>query len=418
MNSDLNLPAWSSEMDGRLPVTVLSGFLGAGKTTVLNHVLNNREGMRVAVIVNDMSEVNIDAQLVREGGATLHREKEQLVEMSNGCICCTLREDLLREVRSLAQQRRFDYLLIESSGIAEPMPVAATFSFEDPELGALGDVARLDTMVTVIDGPRFLEDYRSVDTLEERGLQRDEEDERLLVDLLIEQVEFANVLLLNKVDQMSAREVEEMKAVLFRLNPEAEIIETTHGVVGPAEILNTGLFDEEAAAAMPGWAKELRGEHLPETEEFGISSMVFRSRRPFHPERFMQFLRTGCKGLLRGKGYFWLATRMNDAGLWSQAGHSVTLEWAGTWFATVDRSTLSPDEAQDIALVWEEPYGDRRQELVLIGANLDKEGLESKLEACLLNDMEMSAGEDAWSRLPDPFPAWPGEDDGEEDAIS
>ncbi len=390
----------------KLPVTVLSGFLGAGKTTVLNHILHNRDGLRVAVIVNDMSEVNIDSRLVASHGG-LHRVDEKLVELSNGCICCTLREDLLLEVRRLAEERRFDYLLIESTGIGEPMPVAATFSFVDEHGASLSDVARLDTMATVVDGEKFLEDFESLDSLEDRQLAL-ADDERNLSDLLIEQVEFADVIVVNKVDRLEEPEVEQLLAILRHLNRDARLVTCRYGAVDPQELLNTGLYDEERAANAPGWVKELRGEHLPETEEYGISSFVYRARRPFHPARFWQVLDEGCAGVLRAKGFFWLASKHNFMGSYAQAGNCVSTQPEQTWLAAIPQEHWPDDEAsrRSIQSVWQEPFGDRRQELVFIGAGMDLPAIEKSLDACLLTDEEMQLGPAAWKAFDDPFADW------------
>lgn len=392
----------------RLPVTVLSGFLGAGKTTTLNHILNNREGRKVAVIVNDMSEVNIDARLVAEGGAALSRADEKMVEMSNGCICCTLREDLLIEIGELARQGRFDYLLIESTGISEPLPVAETFTFRDEDGHSLSDVARLDTMVTVVDAYNFLKDYESQDYIADRGESLGEEDQRPVVSLLIEQVEFCDVIVLNKTDLLVADEVARLEAILRSLNPRARIVRSTFGEVPLDAVLDTGLFDFEQAAQAPGWLQELRGTHLPESEEYGISSFVYRARRPFHPVRFHELINQEWPGVVRSKGYFWLATRPELVGSWSQAGAVIRHELGGMWWASVDKSHWpeDPESRATIRERWEEPYGDAQQELVLIGMGLDEGALRERFDACLLDDTELALGPDAWADFDDPFPTW------------
>jgi G3E family GTPase len=392
-----------------LPVTVLSGFLGAGKTTVLSHILNNRQGKKVAVIVNDMSEINIDAAMIKNE-VTLSHQEEKLVEMSNGCICCTLREDLLLEINKLAKDNKFDYLVIESTGISEPLPIAETFTFADEDGSSLSDVARLDTMVTVVDAVNFLKDYDEAKYLKDTGESLGEDDERSVADLLVDQIEFADVILVSKTDLVANDQVGKLNAILKTLNTRAKIIPISHGKVDINNVVNTNLFDFEKAEQSPGWLKEMRGEHIPETEEYGISSFSFVARRPFYPEKFHKFLHDTDKfgKLIRSKGYFWLGSRPEFVGQWSQAGGIASYGYAGMFWKSVPKEDW-PSDAESLASIknnWEDPFGDMRQELVFIGQKLDQDSIINALNECLLSDEDLRKGEAYWVTLSDPFPAW------------
>ncbi len=400
----------SSKSDKKLPVTVLSGFLGSGKTSLLNHILNNREGKKVAVIVNDMSEINIDAALVENGGANLSHTEEKLVEMSNGCICCTLREDLLEQVRQLSKERRYDYLLIESTGISEPLPVATTFDFRDELDQSLSDVSRLDTMVTVVDAANLIANYSSTDFLKDRGETAEENDNRTLVDLLVEQIEFANVILLNKIDLISDKELSIVYAIIRSLNAKAKIIKTIKSKVAMKEVMDTGLYDLKEAKSHPLWVQELYNPdaHIPETEEYGITSFVYRARDPFNPEEIYSFFNQEWPGVVRAKGFFWISSRPDFVGEVSQAGAFVRHQGIGRWWAAVPEEQW-PREGNlknSINKVWVKDYGDRRQEIVFIGLKnqMNNDLIKNKLDNILVKNYSIT--EKRKLKFKDPFPRW------------
>lgn len=401
------------EMLQKLPVTILSGFLGAGKTTLMNHILRNREGKKVAVIVNDMSEINIDASLVKENQAALSRTDEQLVEMTNGCICCTLREDLLIEVGKLAQEQRFDYLLIESTGISEPLPIAETFSFVDEDGSSLSDVSAIDTLVTIVDARNFPKDLISLDELRDRNIGLDENDDRDISMLLVDQIEFANVILLNKTDLISPEELHRLREMLQKLNPSAEVIATVNSNVPLDKILETNQYSTDWAEQNDQWMREPRISERSETDEYGISSFVFRARRPFHPTRFAEAMADDLdggflRGVLRSKGFVWIASRNDWACAWSHAGMTIRLDPAGEWWAASDEDEWPDDEEiiSEIRSMFDGPYGDRRQELVFIGNLMDESNVRARLEECLLTDEEFVAGVNAWANFQDSLPSW------------
>jgi G3E family GTPase len=396
----------------RLPVAVISGFLGAGKTTLVDRILNNPQGRRIAVIVNDIGEYSAEAKLL--SGASLKHHRN-VIELKNGCICCSLRDELAERISQIASSNQFDYILVEATGISEPLPVAAGF-FSDDEFGVtLEDVVRVDAMITVVDALNFPLDFDKSDSLRDRRIALDPEDDRSVSDVLAEQVEFANIIIINKADLASSVELRRLEAVLYQLNPKAQLIQATHGIVPMESLLDTNAFEFEKASQASGWQRAIIGKKTPPASEFNLGSFVYRARRPFHPGRLWDALQEKMPGVIRVKGFFWLASRHNHAGIWSQAGHAFRDDLAGRWWASLPRDEWpeEPVAREEIHRLHQEPYGDRRQELVFIGAGMDRVAIEQRLNHCLLDDVEMRLGQVGWESFADPFSIWWDDDEGE-----